>query len=83
MSENPRDRQVGGDHYLMLELDPWRVLPIWLKKWSGFDAYLVGNIVKYLARAPLKGELLEDLKKAQHYLEELIRRIEDGEYTGA
>ncbi len=36
----------------------------------------LGNVVKYVARAAHKGELLADLKKAQWYLEREIRRRE-------
>jgi hypothetical protein len=34
--------------------------------------FLAGNIVKYVVRAPYKGSELEDLKKAQYYLNKLI-----------
>ena len=71
-----RDRQVGGDHYTQLKHQPWDVLPGWLAGWSPYQAYLVGNIIKYLARAPRKGARLDDARKAQHYLEELIRQLE-------
>ena len=35
-----------------------------------------GNIIKYVVRAPYKGEYVEDLRKALWYLKDLIRRIE-------
>jgi hypothetical protein len=73
----PRSHQVGGDHYQRLKLQPWDVLPEWLEGWSPWQAYLVGNIIKYLCRAPRKGARLDDARKAQHYLEELIRHLED------
>ena len=76
MSES-RSRQVGGDHYQRLKTQPWDVLPEWLEGWSPWQAYLVGNIIKYLCRAPRKGARLDDARKAQHYLEELIRQLED------
>ena len=70
-----RDRQVGGTHYAQLTIQPWDVLPEWLEGGSPYQAYLVGNILKYLARAPRKGARLDDARKAQHYLEELIRQL--------
>ena len=73
----PKHRQVGGSHYVYLKTQPWDVLPEWLEGWSPFHAFLVGNVVKYIARAPRKGARLDDARKAQHYLEELIRRLED------
>lgn len=41
--------------------------------YSGPHAYLCGNIVKYLSRAPFKGNKIEDLGKARWYLERLIQ----------
>lgn len=34
------------------------------------------NVVKYIARAGKKGDVLEDLKKAQFYLDYEIKRLE-------
>lgn len=38
--------------------------------------YHLGNVVKYVSRAPHKGRQLEDLKKAQWYLDREIDRLE-------
>jgi hypothetical protein len=38
--------------------------------------FLSGNIVKYVVRAPFKGEQLQDLRKAQWYLNRLISKVE-------
>ena len=35
-----------------------------------------GNVIKYVARHRFKGEPLEDLKKAQWYLNRLIENLE-------
>lgn len=37
----------------------------------------IGNVIKYLWRAGLKGGKLEDLKKAKWYLEDEISRLEN------
>ena len=71
-----RDTQVGGGHYKATQFQPWDVLPDWLQWWAPFQGYLVGNIVKYIYRAPLKGDRLKDLRKAQHYLAHLIELTE-------
>jgi hypothetical protein len=42
---------------------------------DGFENYLQGNILKYLWRYPYKNGL-EDLKKAQWYLNKLIEEVE-------
>lgn len=38
-------------------------------------SFNVGNAVKYLWRAGLKNRLVEDLKKAQWYIEREIQRV--------
>jgi Protein of unknwon function (DUF3310) len=38
--------------------------------------FLTGNIVKYVVRAPFKGEQLQDLLKAQWYLNRLISKVQ-------
>ena len=43
--------------------------------------WLAGQVVKYVWRAPLKGKQLEDLKKAQFYLDRMIKEVESQEGT--
>lgn len=38
--------------------------------------YHLGNVVKYVARAPYKGEEIQDLKKAAWYLQRKIWLLE-------
>lgn len=38
--------------------------------------YHLGNVIKYVARAPYKGEELQDLKKAVWYLQRKIWLLE-------
>lgn len=40
------------------------------------DAWLAGQVIKYLWRAPLKNAYEQDLKKAKWYLDRLIERKE-------
>jgi len=40
------------------------------------ESFLRGNILKYVLRAPYKGEELEDLKKAAVYLQWEIERVQ-------
>ena len=44
---------------------------------TGFQYYLQGNIMKYLWRYERKGKELEDLKKAQWYLDRLIDEVKE------
>ena len=43
-----------------------------------FHGYLKGNILKYVARYKFKGEPLEDLQKAQWYLNRLVKEVSNG-----
>ena len=62
------DKQIAGTHY-KTTIEPWDAITSW-----GLG-YLDGNVVKYMARWRKKGGL-NDLKKAQHYLEKLIENEE-------
>lgn len=64
MSAN--DKQVAGTHY-KTSIEPWDAILSW-----GLG-YLDGNVVKYMSRWHKKGGL-DDLYKAQHYLEKLIEQ---------
>lgn len=68
MSAN--DRQEGGSHYASKKVQPWAAMEAWMTP-AEFAGFLRGNAIKYLARCNDKGGI-EDLKKAQHYLEKLI-----------
>lgn len=39
-------------------------------------SYLIGNVIKYVLRAPSKGKETEDLMKAQTYLDLAIKELE-------
>ena len=39
------------------------------------EAYHIGNVLKYIARAPHKGNYIEDLEKAENYLHRAIRGV--------
>lgn len=45
---------------------------------DGYEGYVVGNVIKYVSRYRLKGGI-EDLKKAQFYLNDLIGTMEGGD----
>jgi hypothetical protein len=62
-------RQVGGSHYKRA-CQPWEIIEEWeLNYWAG-------NIIKYVLRYPYKNGV-EDLEKAAHYLEYLIKKEKD------
>ena len=59
------DVQHGGTHYKVLPIEPWDYIA------ANSIGFLEGNAIKYLSRWRIKGGL-EDLRKAQHYVEKLI-----------
>ena len=63
------EQQVGGAHYAIKAIQPWDYIE------SNRLSYLEGNVVKYVSRWRVKGGI-EDLKKAQHYLQKLIEGAE-------
>lgn len=71
-------RQVGGDHYVAMTVQPWDAMAAWLTR-EQFMGFLLGNAIKYIARfnahAPGKGGAA-DLEKAAHYLAKAIALCE-------
>ena len=63
-------KQVGGEHYTSKEIQPWDAMQSWMTE-DQYRGYLIGNVVKYIARFQDKGGVL-DLQKCKHYLDKLI-----------
>lgn len=61
--------QIGGDHYTKNKIQPIEYILA-----NGLD-FCSGNIVKYITRYKDKNGL-EDLEKAKHYIELLIKNYE-------
>jgi len=61
------------DHYTM-GIEVTDFIASWEMDWFR------GNILKYIVRCPFKGNTLKDLKKAKWYMDDLIKRYEDGKY---
>lgn len=67
-------RQIGGQHYKKMDIQPWDVIDYGPKQQAiGFYRY---NALKYIMRAGEKGDFKEDIAKAQHYLEKLLEFLE-------
>lgn len=68
-------KQIGGNHYKTMKIQPWAALEAWLTP-EQLRGYFLGSAIAYLARMNVgsvhgKGGL-QDLEKAKHYLEKLI-----------
>ena len=66
---NADARQVSGNHYKDMPIQPWAVMESVLTK-EEFIGFLKGNIIKYSMRAGRK-EGSDDAGKAQHYQQKL------------
>ena len=71
--EAKKDMVNSPEHYNKAGIETIDALEAMLT--NGFDYYLQGNIVKYLWRYRYKNGV-EDLKKAQWYLNKLIKQYE-------
>jgi hypothetical protein len=63
---SPQDRQVGGDHYQIYKIQPTEFIH------TNSIPFIEGNIIKYVMRHKNKNGV-EDLKKARHYIDLLIK----------
>lgn len=68
--EEQQDNVNHPSHYTC---HPSGIEPIEITEHMGF---CLGNVIKYVMRAPYKGREIEDLKKAQFYLDREIERLE-------
>ena len=66
----PDDRQVGGNHYKDMAIQPWTVMQAVLTE-EEFIGFLKGNIIKYAMRQGRKLGAGDDADKARHYLAKL------------
>tara|TARA_R100001143_G_scaffold39604_1_gene36247 strand:+ start:220 stop:450 length:231 start_codon:yes stop_codon:yes gene_type:complete len=65
-------QQVGGDHYKECKIQPTEYIM------ANDLNFCEGNVIKYVTRHRIKGEGLQDLLKARHYIN-LCIELEYGE----
>ena len=64
-------------HYNKFSVEVKDTIKEWVEGYkNAYVAYCIGNVLKYLSRAPFKGNMLQDLKKASFYLTEAINELE-------
>ena len=64
---NPYDKQVGGDHYSKMKIQPAEFVN------NNKMLFAEGNAIKYICRHINKGGE-QDLQKAKHYIDMIIER---------
>lgn len=70
MTDKASSRQVGGDHYRSLPIQPGEFI-----RANGIGWY-EGNAIKYICRHKQKGET-QDIRKAIHYLELILEEYDN------
>lgn len=65
-----KDRQVGGEHYKEMGVQPWDVVDTWPREQR--IGYYRGGALKYLMRMGSKDESPVEVAKGQHYIQKLL-----------
>ena len=75
--ETPRakDRQVGGDHYKNMAVEPWDVVDTWPREQR--IGYYRGGALKYIMRMGSKDVSAQEIAKAQHYIQKLLEVLNE------
>ena len=78
-TESPRanDRQVGGDHYKAMGVEPWDVVDTWPREQR--IGYYRGGALKYIMRMGSKDESPIEVAKGQHYIQKLLEVLNESE----
>jgi hypothetical protein len=68
-------RQVGGDHYVGMGVQPWDVVDTWPRDQR--IGYYRGGALKYLMRMGSKDESPTEVAKGQHYMQKLLEVLNE------
>lgn len=72
-----KDNINHPSHYTKGEFETIDVIEDITQFYPAPYAYGVGSLLGYVGRAPHKGEMLKDLKKAQWHLNRLVTQVEE------
>ena len=64
-----------SEHYNVNEIEVINFIEQVTKDYPPETAFHIGNVIKYIARAPHKGNYIEDLEKAEDYLHRALRGV--------
>lgn len=74
---NEPDMIQKPPHYNKFTFQPIDIIAEVTNYYEGSTAFHIGTVLKYLMRAPFKGNLLQDLQKAAYYLQRAIDEMEE------
>ena len=63
------------EHYTKDNIEVIEFIEQVVQHYPPTEAYHIGNVLKYIARAPHKGNYIEDLEKAENYLHRALRGV--------
>lgn len=67
------DKQVGGDHYKAMKVQPWDVVDTW--PLAERVAFYRASALKYLMRLNDKDTPAQNAGKAEHYCAKLVETL--------
>ena len=70
-----KDKQIGGDHYKNMGVEPWDVVDTWPRE-QRIGAYRAGAL-KYIMRMGSKDMEAQEVGKGIHYLEKLLEVLKE------
>ena len=70
-----RERQVGGDHYKAMGVEPWDVVDTWPREQR--IGYYRGGALKYIMRMGSKDVSAQEIAKGEHYIQKLLEVLQE------
>lgn len=70
MTNKANDRQIGGDHYMTMDIEPWDVVDTWPIEQR--IEYYKGNAAKCLMRLGSKDDHLQDSDEVANCMQALV-----------
>lgn len=68
-------RQVGGDHYKTMGVEPWDVVDTWPREQR--IGYYRGGALKYIMRMGSKDVSAQEIAKGEHYIQKLLEILQE------
>lgn len=75
MVDTARERQVGGDHYKAMGVEPWDVVDTWPRDQR--IGYYRGGALKYIMRMGSKDVSAQEIAKGEHYIQKLLEVLQE------
>ena len=78
-TENPPEPDMvqNPPHYKQYSFEPIDIITEVVKEYPPEIGFHIGTTLKYLFRSPFKGKQLQDIEKAEYYLQRAIKELTD------